>query len=37
MSKYREHYQPSEDTMPSWLKRALAYATVLCILITVFY
>jgi len=37
MSKYREHYQSSEDTMPSWLKQVLGYAIILCILITVFY
>lgn len=36
MTEYREHYQP-DDHMPLWLKRCVAYATILCILITLFY
>ena len=37
MSPHREHYQAPEDTMPLWLKRCVAYAATLCILITLFY
>ena len=37
MSTHRTHYQAPEDTMPLWLKRCVAYAAILCILITLFY
>ena len=37
MNEYREHYQPFEDVMPDWLKQCLSYATILCILGTLFY
>ena len=36
MSQHRTHYQ-ADDTMPLWLKRCVAYATILCILITLVY
>ena len=36
MSQYRTHYQ-ADDIMPLWLKRCVAYAAILCILITLFY